>query len=70
MAAIIGEIGLRLIGFSYVNFDKPDSLRGNSLRPNLAGWQTEEGGLGLKSIATDTGTENGQKQSLAGFTES
>ena len=32
-----------MIGFSYVNFDKPDIFRGNSLRPKLAGWNTTEG---------------------------
>ena len=42
-AAAVGEIALRVIGFSYVNFDKPDIIRGNSLRPKLAGWHFREG---------------------------
>lgn len=43
LAAAVGEVALRISGFSYVNFDKPDIDRGNSLRPKLAGWHTTEG---------------------------
>ncbi len=42
-AAIIAELGLRLIGFSRPDFYVPDLDRGHALRPGASGWFTDEG---------------------------
>src|SRR5215472_16245736 len=39
----IGEIMLRVIGFSYPPFHQPDPITGLSLRPNTSGWYRKEG---------------------------
>jgi hypothetical protein len=40
---IMGEIGLRVIGFSDIQFSRWDSRLGITLRPNVEGWFTSEG---------------------------
>jgi len=39
----IGEIMLRVVGFSYPPFHQPDPITGLSLRPNTSGWYRKEG---------------------------
>jgi hypothetical protein len=41
--AIIGEITLRVAGYSYPEFYQPDQSRGYALRPNMEGWYRKEG---------------------------
>ena len=43
LALILGEAALRLVGFSYPAFWRPDLLSGASLRPGMEGWQSGEG---------------------------
>src|SRR5689334_20246920 len=43
LALILGEAALRLIGFSYPAFWRPDPLSGASLLPGMEGWQSGEG---------------------------
>jgi hypothetical protein len=43
VALFIGEIILRLIGYSFPNFYTLDQDRGNALRPNAEGWYRKEG---------------------------
>jgi len=43
LALILGEAALRLAGFSYPAFWRPDPLSGASLRPGMEGWQSGEG---------------------------
>src|SRR5512145_3149572 len=43
LALIAGEAALRLAGFSYPAFWRPDPLTGASLRPGMEGWQSGEG---------------------------
>ena len=39
----VAEVGLRLSGFSFPLFSRPDETTGSSTRPGVAGWSTEEG---------------------------
>ena len=43
VAAGLGEVALRVAGFSYPNFWTPDAVTGSSLRPGMEGWQQDEG---------------------------
>ena len=43
IGALIAEIGLRVIGYSYPEFYQPDWSRGYALRPNMEGWYRKEG---------------------------
>lgn len=43
VALFLGEIVLRLIGFSYQSFHQSDFYLGTSLRPGAKGWYREEG---------------------------
>ena len=43
VALLVSEIALRLIGFDYVPFWRPDSITGLALRPNTSGWFRKEG---------------------------
>src|ERR1044072_6438684 len=43
VALLIGEVGLRIAGFSYLNPYMPDADVGYSLRPGAAGWWPREG---------------------------
>lgn len=43
LAAVIGEVGLRLAGVSHPNFYQPHPLRGWELRPGAQGLWTKEG---------------------------
>src|ERR1700752_67059 len=40
---IVGEISVRLAGYSFPEFYKVDSVRGFSLRPGIEGWYRKEG---------------------------
>jgi hypothetical protein len=40
---VVGEIALRLGGYSYPQFYQPDESRGYALRPNMEGWYRKEG---------------------------
>lgn len=42
-AFVLGEMALRLAGFSFPSFTLPDDLTGSRLRPNMSGWQRAEG---------------------------
>ena len=41
--AIVAEIALRIVGYSYPEFYALDQVRGYSLRPNAEGWYRKEG---------------------------
>jgi hypothetical protein len=43
VAVALGEVALRVAGFSYPNFWIPDAVTGTSLRPGMEGWQRDEG---------------------------
>src|SRR6266487_1384879 len=43
LGAIIGEIGLRVAGYSYPEFYMLDESRGYQLRPGREGWYSKEG---------------------------
>ena len=43
VAVVLGEAALRLVGFSYPNFWRPDPLTGTVLAPGMQGWWTDEG---------------------------
>jgi hypothetical protein len=43
VALVLGEGALRLVGFSYPNFWKPDPVTGTVLAPGMEGWQRDEG---------------------------
>jgi lysophospholipase L1-like esterase len=43
LALLLAEGALRLAGFSYPAFWRPDALSGASLRPGMEGWQSGEG---------------------------
>ena len=43
VAVLLGEVALRLVGFSYPNFWRPDPLTGTVLAPGMQGWWTDEG---------------------------
>jgi lysophospholipase L1-like esterase len=47
-ALVLGEGALRLIGFSYPNFWKPDPVTGTALAPGMEGWQRDEGRAYIK----------------------
>jgi hypothetical protein len=42
-ALVLGEAALRLVGFSFPSFSLPDDLTGSRPRPNMSGWQRNEG---------------------------
>jgi hypothetical protein len=42
-ALVLGEVGLRVAGFSFPNFFMPDEVTGSRLRPGIEGWQKSEG---------------------------
>src|SRR5262249_30648694 len=48
LALVLGEAALRLGGFSYPAFWRPDPLSGASLRPGMEGWQRGEGRVYIK----------------------
>jgi hypothetical protein len=52
VALVIGELALRLIGFSYPVFYTYDDIVGSALRPNAQGWHRTEGEA-LIRISTD-----------------
>jgi hypothetical protein len=43
LGALLGELALRAIGFSYPNFHRYDEHTGLALRPGVQGWWREEG---------------------------
>src|SRR3954468_8315568 len=43
VALMLGEAALRMAGFSYPNFWKPDPVVGTALTPGMEGWQRDEG---------------------------
>jgi lysophospholipase L1-like esterase len=43
VAVALAEGALRLVGFSYMTFERPDPVRGVVLAPGAKGWQTREG---------------------------
>lgn len=43
IGALIAEIGLRIIGYSYPEFYQVDNSRGFALRPGMEGWYQKEG---------------------------
>lgn len=43
VALLLGEVGLRILGFSYPNFYQYDVHTGAALRPGAAGWYKDEG---------------------------
>jgi hypothetical protein len=48
VALVLGEVALRLAGFSYPNFWVPDPVTGTALRPGMEGWQRDEGAAYVK----------------------
>lgn len=40
---IVGELALRVTGFSFPSFTLPDDITGSSLRPSTSGWYRAEG---------------------------
>ncbi|HKU48187.1 MAG TPA: hypothetical protein VJQ58_14985, partial [Burkholderiales bacterium] len=48
VALVLGEVVLRIVGFSYPNFWVPDPVTGTRLRPGMEGWQRDEGGAYVK----------------------
>lgn len=48
IALVLGEVALRVIGFSYPNFWKPDAVVGTVLTPGMEGWQRDEGKAWIK----------------------
>jgi hypothetical protein len=48
VALALGEGALRVAGFSYPNFWKPDPVTGTALRPGMEGWQRDEGQAYIK----------------------
>jgi hypothetical protein len=43
VAVVLGELALRIAGFSYPNFWRPDPVVGTVLAPGMEGWQRDEG---------------------------
>jgi hypothetical protein len=43
MGAMIAELGLRAVGYSYPGFYMPDATRGHALIPEMEGWYRKEG---------------------------
>jgi len=43
LVLLLAEAALRLGGFAYPQFWRPDPLNGGSLAPGMSGWQTNEG---------------------------
>lgn len=43
VGALIAEVSLRIIGYSFPEFYQPDETRGYALRPNMSGWYRKEG---------------------------
>ena len=43
IALVLGEAALRVIGFSFPNFWRPDPIAGTVLTPGMEGWQVDEG---------------------------
>ncbi len=43
VGALIAEVALRLVGYSYPEFYQPDQSRGYALRPGMVGWYRKEG---------------------------
>jgi len=43
VALVLGEAALRVAGFSYPNFWRPDPFVGTALTPGMEGWQRDEG---------------------------
>lgn len=43
IGALIAEIALRIVGYSYPEFYQPDDTRGYALRPGKEGWYRKEG---------------------------
>src|SRR4051812_44993363 len=50
-ALVLGEAALRVVGFSYPNFWKPDPVVGTALTPGMEGWQRDEGKAYIKVSA-------------------
>jgi hypothetical protein len=48
VAVVLGEAALRVVGFSYPNFWKPDAVVGTVLAPGMEGWQRDEGSAYVK----------------------
>jgi hypothetical protein len=48
VALVLGEAALRVIGFSYPNFWRPDPDMGSVLTPGMEGWQVDEGKAYIK----------------------
>ena len=48
IALVLGEVALRVVGFSYPNFWKPDAIMGTVLTPGMEGWQRDEGKAWIK----------------------
>jgi hypothetical protein len=48
IALVLGEVALRVVGFSYPNFWKPDAVMGTVLTPGMEGWQRDEGKAWIK----------------------
>lgn len=43
LGAVIAEVALRVIGYSFPEFYQPDQSRGYALRPGIEGWYRKEG---------------------------
>lgn len=43
IGGLIAEVALRIVGYSFPEFYRPDSSRGYALRPNTEGWYRKEG---------------------------
>src|ERR1051326_228862 len=66
LALVLGEVGLRVAGFSYTNFWEPDPLTGSALRPGMEGWQREENRVYVKISAQGLRDREHQVQKPAG----
>jgi hypothetical protein len=51
VALVLGEGALRVVGFSYPNFWRPDPVVGTVLAPGMEGWQRDEGSAYVKVSA-------------------
>jgi len=51
VALVLGEMALRVVGFSYPNFWRPDPVVGTVLAPGMEGWQRDEGSAYVKVSA-------------------
>jgi hypothetical protein len=67
VTVVLAEGALRVAGFSYPNFWRPDPVTGSSLRPGMEGWQRDEGRAYVKINAQGLRDREHQVQKPAGI---